>query len=76
MCVSLAPERLDGFYSRSAFKCSTIIGEHEYEHPVSKNNGPSRGPLNNKIAIFSKTTLTILIKFQKFMEAICPDETA
>jgi hypothetical protein len=40
-----------------------------------RNKGPFRWVLKHKIAIFMKMTLTVLFKFQYFMEAISLNKT-
>lgn len=70
----LAPERFDGFYSYSVFMSSSIIGQcpvNINEHCSSKHRVPSVGPQNKKkMEIFSKTGVTILIKFRYLMETV------
>jgi hypothetical protein len=45
----------------------------EYEYSSSKNRGPSQG---HRTLTFSKTTLTILIKFRSFVETMFQYKTA
>jgi hypothetical protein len=56
MCALLAPERLDGFY----FYHRSLSGQ--YELYSSKNRDLSNEPSKQKMTIFSKLALTILIK--------------
>jgi hypothetical protein len=66
MCASLTPERLGGFYSYSIFKSLAIIGLCP-GCPVNMNilalkpEAFCDGPQKNRMAISSKTALTILI---------------
>jgi hypothetical protein len=50
MCASLAPGRLDGFYSYSVFKSLFIIGQCpvNMNNPAPKTRDPSDGPQNTK----------------------------
>jgi hypothetical protein len=63
MCALLPPEQLDGLCS--VFKRVFVIGQCPVNMniPVLKNRGSSEGS-QNKMAIFLKIALMILIIFQ------------
>jgi hypothetical protein len=65
MCPSLAPERMDLFYSYLVFKSSFITGwcPNNVSILAPEIRALHKSP-KNKMAIFSKTAPTILIKFQ------------
>jgi hypothetical protein len=65
MCASLAPERLNEFYSYSVCKCSCIIGRCPvHMHILDHKTMALRWVPKHEMAIFSKTAQKILIKLQ------------
>jgi hypothetical protein len=65
MCISLGPERLNGFYLNSVLKSFSIIDRLSVNMniPAAKTGTLQRGP-QNKMATFPKTAATISIKRQ------------
>jgi hypothetical protein len=64
MCPSLALEGLDGIYSYSEFKTSSVIGRCLVNvNIIAKKERPLLGGQKHKIAAFSKTVLTIVSLF-------------
>jgi hypothetical protein len=65
ICALLVPQQMDGYFifgiQEPLHRSSVTL---EYEYSGSKNGLLTRGTSENTIAIFSKTVLTILIKFQ------------
>jgi hypothetical protein len=77
-CPSLVPERLDGLYSYSVFKTSSVM----CRCPVNVNivapeeEGPLDGARERKIVIFSKMSLTAQPDIQEYDVAdSCPYQT-
>jgi hypothetical protein len=68
----ISSEQLDGFYSCSGFRSSSIIGQGLVDMSIlsPKVWGPK-----NKMAIFSEVAIMIWITFQQFMRNISLNET-
>jgi hypothetical protein len=66
VCISLAPEGLDGFYSHSVSESPSVVGRCQVNMNILRVKIGVRqmSTSKHKIAIFSKTSPTILIKFQ------------
>jgi hypothetical protein len=71
MCISLTPERLNGFYSYSVVKSLSILAFVPGKHDNSnfKRRGRLRAP-EYQMTIFSNVALTILIEFRNFVKPI------
>jgi hypothetical protein len=64
MCPSLAPERLDGFYSYSVVKSLSVRGQRLVNlNVISTKIGALQMPHFPKLPIFSKMALTHSTKF-------------
>jgi hypothetical protein len=77
LCPSLAPEGLDGFYSYLVYKNLSIAGRGlvNITSLAKKIMDLQVGP-KVKWRFFSKTALSILTKFQYFIDTITLNGTA